>query len=357
MADYFNERRKSRQVFLGSFPIGGDAPVSVQSMTNTDSRDVEATVKQVNDLKNAGCEIVRIAIPDKKAASAFAEIKNRVDIPLIADIHFDYRLAITAIKGGADGIRINPGNIGGRENIEKILEVAGKRNTCIRIGVNSGSVSRHLLEKYGHPTPEAMVESALEHIALFEELDYRNIKISLKSSNVLHSIMAYEMLAQRTDYPFHLGITEAGTLISGTVKNSIGIGALLLKGIGDTMRVSLSRDPVEEIKVAYEILRSLNLRHRGPEIISCPTCGRCEIDLFSIIEQVEKELADVVSPLKVAIMGCVVNGPGEAREADIGVAGARGKGVLFRKGEVVRKLTEDKLADILIEEVRKMIEY
>ncbi len=356
MTEAINKKRKSRQVFLGGFPIGGDAPVSVQSMTNTDTRNAGATIKQVNDLKNAGCEIVRIAIPDEEAASAFAEIKDNVDIPLIADIHFDYRLAIAAIKGGADGIRINPGNIGNREGIEKILDVAGERNTCIRIGVNSGSVSKHLLEKYGHPTPEAMVESALEHIALFEELDYRNIKISLKSSNVLHSIRAYEMLAERTDYPFHLGITEAGTLISGTVKNSIGIGALLLKGIGDTMRVSLSRDPVEEIKVAYEILRALDLRHRGPEIISCPTCGRCEIDLFSIIEQVEKELVDVVTPLKVAIMGCVVNGPGEAREADIGVAGARGKGVLFKKGEVVKKLPEDKLAEVLVMEVRKLIE-
>ncbi len=355
LTQQFTKRRKSRQIFLGGFPIGGDAPVSVQSMTNTDTRDAAATIRQVNQLKNAGCEIARIAIPDEEAAAAFAQIKDNVDIPLIADIHFDYRLAIAAIKGGADGIRINPGNIGDREGIEKILDAAGKKNTCIRIGVNSGSVSRHLLEKYGHPTPEAMVESAMEHIGLFEELGYRNIKISLKSSNVLHSIRAYEMLANRTDYPFHLGITEAGTLISGTVKNSIGIGALLLKGIGDTMRVSLSRDPVEEIKVAYEILRALDLRHRGPEIISCPTCGRCEVNLFSIIEQVEKGLADIVSPLKVAIMGCVVNGPGEAREADIGVAGARGKGVLFKKGSVVQKLPEDKLAEVLIMEVRRMI--
>jgi (E)-4-hydroxy-3-methylbut-2-enyl-diphosphate synthase len=349
------KRRKSRQVSLNGFPIGGDAPVSVQSMTNTDTRDVKATTNQVNALKNAGCEIVRIAIPDDEAATAFAEIKSNVDAPLIADIHFDYRLAIATIRGGADGIRINPGNIGGREGVEKIIHEAEKHNTCIRIGVNSGSVSKHLLEKYGHPTPEAMVESALEHIALFEELDYRNIKISLKSSNVLHSIRAYEMLAEKTDYPFHLGITEAGSLISGTVKNSIGIGALLLKGIGDTMRVSLSRDPVEEVKVAYEILRALDLRHRGIEIISCPTCGRCEIDLFGIVERVEKELSDVVTPLKVAIMGCVVNGPGEAREADIGVAGARGKGVLFKKGEVIEKLPEDKLAEVLIAEVRKLI--
>lgn len=341
-------------MFLGNFTIGGSAPVSVQSMTNTDTRDVSATLGQINELARAGCEIVRIAIPDEEAAEAFKEIRESTDMPLIADIHFDYRLAISAIKSGADGIRINPGNIGTRERIEKVLEAASKKNTCIRIGVNSGSVSKHLLEKYGHPTPEAMVESALEHITLFEELKYTNIKISLKSSNVLHSIAAYEQLADRTDYPFHLGITEAGTLISGTVKNSIGIGALLLKGIGDTLRVSLSRDPVEEIKVAYEILRSLDLRHRGPEIISCPTCGRCEIDLFSVIEKVEDGLKDVVAPVKVAIMGCVVNGPGEAREADIGVAGGRGKGVLFKKGEVVEKLPENMLAEVLIREVKEM---
>jgi len=354
--NYRHMRRQTKKVYLGKFPVGGDAPVSVQSMTNTDTRNVIATLKQVHELLDSGCEIVRIAIPDEEAARAFKEIKKKVGAPLIADIHFDYRLAIAAIDGGADGIRINPGNIGSREKIEKILEAAGNNNTCIRIGVNSGSLSKHLLEKYGHPTPEAMVESAMEHIALFEELKFANIKISLKSSNVLHSIAAYEMLAKKTDYPFHLGITEAGTLISGTVKNSIGIGTLLLKGIGDTLRVSLSRDPVEEIKVAYEILRALDLRHRGPEIISCPTCGRCEIDLFSIVERVENEFRDIVAPIRVAIMGCVVNGPGEAREADIGVAGARGKGVLFKKGEVVKKLSEDRLADVLIIEVKKMLD-
>ncbi|NLA75393.1 MAG: flavodoxin-dependent (E)-4-hydroxy-3-methylbut-2-enyl-diphosphate synthase [Deltaproteobacteria bacterium] len=355
MATELTKRRMSRQISLGGFAVGGSAPVSVQSMTNTDTRDVKATLDQISALKNAGCEIVRIAIPDKEAAVAFAEIKNNTDIPLIADIHFDYRLAIAAIRGRADGIRINPGNISGREGVESVIREAEKHNTCTRIGVNSGSVSKHLLQKYGHPTPEAMVESALEHIALFEGLDYRNIKISLKSSNVLHSIKAYEMLAEKTDYPFHLGITEAGTLISGTVKNSIGIGALLLKGIGDTIRVSLSRDPVEEVKVAYEILGALGLRHRGIEIISCHTCGRCEIDLFCLVERVETGLCDIVTPLKVAIMGCVVNGPGEAREADIGIAGARGKGVLFKKGEVVEKLPEDKLAETLIAEVRKLV--
>jgi (E)-4-hydroxy-3-methylbut-2-enyl-diphosphate synthase len=325
-------------------------------MTNTDTRNVISTVKQIHELLDAGCEIVRIAIPDEEAAKAFKEIRKAVNAPLIADIHFDYRLAVAAIDGGADGVRINPGNIGNREKIGKIIDAAARNNTCIRIGVNSGSVSKHLLEKYGHPTPEAMVESALEHIALFEEMAFSNIKISLKSSNVLHSIAAYEMLAEKTEYPFHLGITEAGTLISGTVKNSIGIGALLLKGIGDTFRVSLSRDPVEEIRVAYEILRALDLRHRGPEIISCPTCGRCEIDLFSIVERVENEFRNVVSPIKVAVMGCVVNGPGEAKEADVGIAGGRGNGVLFKKGEVIKKLSEDNLADALISEVKEMLD-
>lgn len=349
-------RRPSKKIFLGKFPVGGDSPVSVQSMTNTDTRDVTATVKQTHELVESGCEIIRIAIPDEEAAKAFKEIRKIVEAPLVADIHFDYRLALAAIDGGADGIRINPGNIGNRKKVEEIITAAAENNICIRIGVNSGSVPKHLLEKYGHPTPEAMVESAMEHIALFEKMNFGNIKISLKSSNVLHSIAAYEMLAEKTDYPFHLGITEAGTLISGTVKNSIGIGTLLLNGIGDTLRVSLSRDPVEEIKVAYEILRALDLRHRGPEIISCPTCGRCEIDLFSIIERVENEFGKIVSPIKVAIMGCVVNGPGEAREADIGVAGGRGKGVLFKKGEIVKKLPEDRLADVLITEVKKMLD-
>ena len=348
-------RRKSRKISLGDFPIGGNSPVSVQSMTNTDTRDVRATVDQIHRLYNAGCEIVRVAVPDEKAVKALRQIKTSIEIPLIGDIHFDYRLAIGAINAGVDGIRINPGNIGGREKIKKILVEARRNNTCVRIGVNSGSLQKEILKRYGHPTPEAMIDSALEHIRLFEELDFKNIKISLKSSNVLNTIRAYELLSKKVDYPFHLGITEAGALISGTVKNSIGIGILLFQGIGDTIRVSLSRDPVEEIKVAYEILRALDLRHRGIEFISCPTCGRCEIDLFNIAEMVEKELADIKSPLKVAIMGCVVNGPGEAKEADIGIAGGRGQGVLFKKGEVVKKLPEDKLAEVLIREVKSMV--
>jgi len=355
MTDNRVQRRKSRRIYVGKVPVGDGAPVSVQSMTNTDTRDVSATTAQIRRLEEAGCEIVRLAIPDEQAADALKLIKREVSAPLIADIHFDYRLAIAAMKAGADGLRINPGNIGGRDRLEKVINEARTREIPIRIGVNSGSLQKDILEKYGHPTPEAMVESALEHIRIFEEMNFTNIKISMKSSNVLNTISAYELLSDKTDYPFHLGVTEAGTLISGTVKNAIGIGMLLYKGIGDTMRVSLSRDPVEEVKAAYEILRALDLRHRGPEIISCPTCGRTEIDLFSIVEAVEKGLEGITASPKVAVMGCVVNGPGEAREADVGVAGGRGQGVLFKKGEVVDKLPEEELAAALIREVKKIV--
>jgi (E)-4-hydroxy-3-methylbut-2-enyl-diphosphate synthase len=357
MTDNRVQRRKSRRIYVGKVPVGDGAPVSVQSMTNTDTRDVPATVAQIRRLEEAGCEIVRLAIPDEPAADALKLIKREVSAPLIADIHFDYRLAIAAVKAGADSLRINPGNIGGRDRLEKVINEARTREIPIRIGVNSGSLQKDILEKYGHPTPEAMVESALEHIRIFEEMDFTNIKISMKSSNVLNTISAYELLSDKTDYPFHLGVTEAGTLISGTVKNAIGIGMLLYKGIGDTMRVSLSRDPVEEVKAAYEILRALDLRHRGPEIISCPTCGRTEIDLFSIVEAVEKGLHGITASPKVAVMGCVVNGPGEAREADVGVAGGRGQGVLFKKGEVVDKLPEEELAAALIREVKKLVGF
>ena len=349
-------RRKSRQIFVGDIPIGGDAPVAVQSMTNTDTRDIASTIRQIRQLHEAGCDIVRLAVPDMESAEVFGKIKAEVDPPLIADIHFDYRLAIAAIKAGADGLRINPGNIGARDRVEKIIREARERGIPIRIGVNTGSLPKKILEKYGHPTPAAMVDSALQYIKLFEGMDYNNIKISLKSSNVLNTIEAYRLLSQKVDYPFHLGVTEAGTLISGTVKNAIGIGVLLLEGIGDTIRVSLSRDPVEEVKAAYEILRAIELRYRGPEIISCPTCGRCEIDLFRIVETVEKGIQGIRSSPRVAIMGCVVNGPGEAREADIGVAGGRGQGVLFKKGEVVKKLPEEDLAEVLIKEVKKFVD-
>ena len=349
------KKRKSRRIYVGRVPIGDGAPIAVQSMTNTDTRDVSSTIAQIKRLEDAGCEIVRLAVPDEIAAHALSRIKGEVSAPLIADIHFDYRLAIAAMKAGADGLRINPGNIGGRDKLEKVIDEARTRGVPIRIGVNSGSLQKDILDKYGHPTAEAMAESALEHIRLFEEMDFTNIKISMKSSNVLDTISAYRLLSHQTDYPFHLGITEAGTLISGTVKNAIGIGLLLYEGIGDTMRVSLSRDPSEEIKSAYEILRALDLRHRGPEIISCPTCGRTEIDLFSIVEAVEKGLHGITASPKVAVMGCVVNGPGEAREADIGIAGGRGQGVLFKKGEVVGKFPEEELATVLIKEVKKLV--
>jgi (E)-4-hydroxy-3-methylbut-2-enyl-diphosphate synthase len=347
-------RKKTRQIHVGNVPVGGGAPIAVQSMTNTDTRDVEATVRQIVRLQGAGCEIVRLAVPDEKAAAAFKEIKKRVHAPLIADIHFDHRLALSALKAGADGLRINPGNIGGRRAIEKVIREAKTRNVPIRIGVNAGSLQKEILKRHGHPTPEAMVESAMEHIRLFQDLGSDQIKISLKSSNVLSTIKAYESLSRQVDYPLHLGVTEAGTLISGTVKNALGIGILLFKGIGDTLRVSLSADPVEEVKVGYEILRAFNLRHRGPEIISCPTCGRCEIDLFSLVREVETALAGITSSPRVAIMGCVVNGPGEAREADVGIAGGRRQGVLFRKGHLVRKVPEKDMARVLIEEVRKI---
>jgi len=348
-------RRPTRLIHIGSVPVGGDAAIAVQSMTNTDTRDISATVRQIETLFDAGCEIVRLAVPDQDAVEAFRHIKAKVHPPLIADIHFDHRLAIGALRAGADGLRINPGNIGGRKAIGLILKEAKIRNTPIRIGVNAGSLSRALLTRYGHPTPEAMVESALEYIGLFEEMDFDQVKVSLKSSNVLDTISAYELLSQKVDYPLHLGVTEAGTLISGTVKSAIGIGILLFKGIGDTFRVSLSRDPIEEVKAAYEILRALDLRHRGPEIISCPTCGRCEIDLFSLVERVEKAISGIRASPKVAIMGCVVNGPGEAREADVGVAGGRGQGILFRKGKWVRKIPESELAEALIREVKELV--
>ena len=350
------ERRKTRQIHVGTVRIGGGAPIAVQSMTNTDTRDVAGTVAQVERLFEAGCEIVRLAVPDQEACAALGEIKSRVKPPLIADIHFDHRLAIAAIRAGADALRINPGNIGGKREIKKILDEAGARGVPIRIGVNAGSLSRRILKKYGHPVPEAMVESALESIALFEDLGFDRMKISLKSSNVQHTVSAYQLLSRQVDYPLHLGVTEAGTLIAGSVKSAIGIGILLFMGIGDTFRVSLTRDPLEEVKVAYEILRALDIRHRGPEIISCPTCGRTEIDLFGLVEKVEHGLAGIVEAPRVAVMGCVVNGPGEAKEADIGIAGGRGQGVLFKKGRLVRKIPEADLADQLIAEVKSMLD-
>jgi len=349
-------KKKTRRIHVGSVPIGGGAPIAVQSMTNTDTRDIPATIDQINRLSTAGCEIVRLAVMDREAALAFKQIKAEVDVPLIADIHFDHRLAIESLHSGADGLRINPGNIGSQKAVGAVVREAKERGVPIRIGVNAGSLQKEILAKYGSPTPEAMVESALQHIAMLEELDFGEMKISLKSSSVKRTIRAYEILSQKVDYPLHLGVTEAGSLISGTVKNAIGIGYLLANGIGDTFRVSLTRDPVDEIKVAYEILRALDLRHRGPEIISCPTCGRCEINLFGLVDRVEESLKGMTASPKVAIMGCVVNGPGEAREADIGIAGGRGQGILFKKGELVRKIPESDLAQVLIDELQKMTE-
>ena len=336
-------RRKTRIIHVGDVPIGGDYPIAVQSMTNTDTRDVRATLRQINRLADAGCEIIRLAVPDMEAVHALREIRKKTPSPLIADIHFDHRLALASLDAGADGLRINPGNIGNPKVVDKIIRKARERNAAIRIGVNSGSLQKRILEKHGHPTAEAMVESALEYITLFEARGFQQLKVSLKSSNVLDTIAAYEQLS-----------AKAETLIAGTVKSAIGIGLLLYNGIGDTFRVSLSSDPLDEVKAAYEILRALDIRRRGPEIISCPTCGRCEIDLFKLVREVEKGLAGIRSSHKVAIMGCVVNGPGEAKEADIGIAGGRRQGILFKKGRLIGKIDEGDMARVLIEEVRKM---
>ncbi|MBU2551792.1 MAG: flavodoxin-dependent (E)-4-hydroxy-3-methylbut-2-enyl-diphosphate synthase [Proteobacteria bacterium] len=349
-------RKPTRMVRLGGIEIGGGRPVVVQSMTNTDTRNAEATLGQIERLTEAGCEIVRVAVPDDRAAHALGAIKAGSRIPVIADIHFDHRLALTALEQGVDGLRINPGNIGGRTEVEKVAAAARTRGVPIRVGVNAGSLQIDLLEQHGRPTPEAMVESALREIAQLEAVGFDDIKVSLKSSDVLETVAAYRLMAERSDRPLHLGVTEAGTLIAGTVKSALGIGILLNEGIGDTIRVSLTRDPVEEVRVAYEILRALDLRHRGPEIISCPTCGRCEIDLFTLVEDVERRLAGVLDPIKVAVMGCVVNGPGEARQAKVGIAGGRGQGILFREGEMIRKVPEADLADALAAEVFRLID-
>jgi (E)-4-hydroxy-3-methylbut-2-enyl-diphosphate synthase len=347
------KRHNTRRITLGGVAIGRGAPVAVQSMANTRTQDVAATVAQIQRLEAAGCEIVRVAVPDETAAKAVAGIKAGIQIPLIADIHFDYRLAVMAASNGADGLRINPGNIGGRDKVAKVVAVARERGLPIRIGVNAGSLEKDLLKTHNGATAQAMVESAMRHVALLEEFDFREIKISLKASDVPRTVEAYRLLASKTDYPLHLGVTEAGSLYAGTVKSALGIGMLLAEGIGDTLRVSLTRDPVEEVRVGFEILKALGIRQHGPEIISCPTCGRCGFDLFSVVEEVEKALLTRPVPLKLAIMGCVVNGPGEAREADIGVAGGEGKGILFRHGKVVRKVPQDQLVEALLKEVDK----
>lgn len=348
------QRRHSRQIRVGAVAIGGGAPVAVQSMTNTFTRDVEATVGQIRRLEAAGCEIVRVAVPDLESAEAVKAIKKQARIPLIADIHFDYRLALAAIKSGVDGIRINPGNIKGMKRLSEVVAAAKDTGIAMRIGVNAGSLEKDILRKYKSPVASALVESALRNIERVESLGFKDIKVSLKSSDVRTTVEAYRKLAQEVDYPLHLGVTEAGGLYSGTVKSSIGIGILLYEGIGDTLRVSLTRDPVEEVKVGYEILRALGLRQRGPEIISCPTCGRCEINLFSMVDEVEKRISHITTPFKLAIMGCVVNGPGEAKEADIGVAGGKGVGIIFRQGRLFKKVAEAELVDTLMREIEKL---
>jgi (E)-4-hydroxy-3-methylbut-2-enyl-diphosphate synthase len=349
-------RRQTRKIQIGDVAVGGDAPISVQSMCNTDTRDIAATTEQIESLAAAGCEIARCAVPDEAAAMALAAICAQSRIPVIADIHFDYRLALLSLQAGVAGLRLNPGNIGARWKVEEVVRACAERAVPIRIGVNSGSLEKVLLEKYGHPTAEAMVESALGHIRLLEELDYREIKVSLKSSDVRRTVAAYRLLAGQVDYPLHIGVTEAGTTWSGTIKSAVGLGALLYDGIGDTLRVSLTGDPVEEVRVGWEILKSLELRERGPVFISCPTCGRCRIDLIKVAEEVEKRLHDLPVKLTIAVMGCVVNGPGEAREADLGIAGGEGQGLLFRRGEIIRRVPEAELADALVDEAWKMME-
>jgi (E)-4-hydroxy-3-methylbut-2-enyl-diphosphate synthase len=349
------KRKKTRQIAVGPVKIGGSAPIAVQSMTNTPTEDVAATVAQIVRLQEAGCEIVRVAVPDPEAASAISVIKKQIDIPLIADIHFNYRLAIAAAKAGADGLRLNPGNIGSMKKVKAVVDCAKDFNLPIRIGVNSGSLEKDILEKYNGVTAAGMVESGLRHVDLLKSLDFHQIKISLKASDVARTLEAYRLLSTKTDLPLHVGVTEAGALYPGIVKSALGIGMLLAEGIGDTIRVSLTRDPVEEVRVGFEILRALDIRHRGPEIIACPTCGRCNIELFDIVERVEKALMTTTEPLKIAIMGCVVNGPGEAREVDIGIAGGDGNGVLFRKGKVVKKFAQEKLVDVLLHEVREYV--
>lgn len=349
------KRKMTRQISIGDVKIGGGAPISVQSMTNTKTTDTNATVAQIKALVDAGCDIVRVAVPDMSAAENIYNIKNQVDVPLVADIHFDYRLALKAIEQGIDALRINPGNIGDEERVKAVVEAAKIRNIPIRIGVNAGSLDKKLLAKYGKVTAEALVESALEHIRILEKLNFYDIKISLKAHDVPLTLDAYRLMSETVDYPLHLGITEAGTVNTGIIKSAVGIGALLAEGIGDTFRISLTGDPVNEVKVANEILKALGLKEYGPTLISCPTCGRCNINLPSIAEKVEQRLSGITKPIKVAVMGCVVNGPGEARDADIGIAGGKGEGLVFRKGEVINKVPEDKLVDALFEELDKLI--
>lgn len=348
-------RKKKRVVNIGGVKIGGDNPIAIQSMCNTDTRDVNSTVNQIHELENAGCEIIRVAVPDMEAARAVQDIKKQIHIPLVVDIHFDYRLALECMKNGADKVRINPGNIGDTDRVKQVVEMAKSRQIPIRIGVNGGSLEKSLLEKYGGVTADALVESAMGHIAILDELNFSDIVVSIKISDVPKMLDAYRKFNEISDIPLHIGVTEAGTLKSGTIKSSVGIGALLAEGIGDTMRVSLTANPVEEIYTAYDIQRVLGLRKTGAEIVSCPTCGRTQIDLIPIANEVERRAANIKKPIKIAVMGCAVNGPGEAREADIGIAGGKGEGLIFKKGEIIKKVPEDKIIDELMLEIEKMI--
>lgn len=346
----------TKKINIGGTFVGGGAPVSIQSMTNVKTKDIEKTAEQINELAANGCEIIRVAVPDMESAMAIDKIKDRISIPLVADIHFDYKLALECIKRGADKIRINPGNIGSKERVRKVAEAAGEKGIPIRIGVNGGSLEPHILKKYGRPTPEGMVDSALYHIKLLEDCGFYDIAVSLKASDVKTTVEAYRIMSKKCDYPLHLGVTEAGTVWGGTIRSAMGIGALLLDGIGDTIRVSLTADPVEEIIAAKEILRSAGLRDNGVRVVSCPTCARCQINMIPIAEKVTKAVEKFKKPMKVAVMGCAVNGPGEAKDADIGVAGGNGCGLIFKKGEILQRVPEDRIFAELMLEIEKMQE-
>ena len=348
------QRKRTRKIHIGTVPVGGGAPIAVQSMTNADTADVGSTVRQIKRLQRAGCEIIRVSVPNRAAARALSEIRSRIAMPLVADIHFDHRLALTALANGVDGLRLNPGTIGNRNKVREVTREAIARKVPIRIGVNAGSLEKDLLAKYGGATPEAMVQSALGHVKILESEGFDLIKISLKASDVLRTVDAYRLLSRTVNYPLHVGITEAGTLVPGAVKSAVGIGLLLAEGIGDTIRVSLTAPPEEEIGAAYAILRSLGIRQRGVELISCPTCSRTEIDLLRLAGKVQRAVATIQTPLKVAVMGCAVNGPGEAKEADVGIAGGRKKGVLFKKGRRVGTCEERDLLPALLFEIEKM---
>lgn len=344
-------RKKTKTIHVGRVPVGGKNPIAVQSMTKTDTADIKSTVKQIRSLESAGCEIIRLAVPDMSAAKALGKITKSVNLPVIADIHFDWRLALEAVRQGVNGLRINPGNIGAKWKVEEVVNAAMDNGIPIRIGVNAGSLEKELLRKYGHPKPEALVESAGRHLQILEGLNFTNIKVSLKASDVMKTVEAYRLFSDRYDYPLHIGISEAGPPSVGIIKSSVGLGILLSEGIGDTIRVSLTAPPAEEVRVAYAILGSLGLRKRGVNIISCPTCGRCKIDLRQLAARVEKKVRHLDKPITIAVMGCVVNGPGEAREADFGIAGSKGRGILFKKGKIVKTVDEGELLDTLFEEI------